>query len=81
MPGEGNGLPSVNICKCARLCAKYFRGIPLILTTTLTGEYIIVPIMRTQRPRNLTSKWWGSNASPRKGDVAGVLSRGHALET
>lgn len=64
-------------------------GIPLILITTLTGKYIIVPILRTQRPRSLkgvahgviTSKWWGSNESLRKGDVAGVLSRGHALET
>ena len=65
------------------------RGVPLILTTTLTGKHIIVPILRTQRPGSLkgaahgaiTSKWWPSNESLRKGEGAGVLSRGRALET
>lgn len=60
------------------------RGVPLILTTTLTGKHITVPIMRTQRPRSLkgvahgviTSKWWGSNESLRKGDVAGSPQQG-----
>lgn len=90
MPGESNGVPSMN--KFAHVLGSVLstsRGVPLIPTTTLTGEYIIVPIMRTQRPRNrkgvahgvLTSHWWGSNVSPRKGDGAGVLSSGHALET